>query len=309
MDAVDFDSLAQKLTPTLQVLEDKRKELLKQGRKEGLGFGALFFAVGVVALALLQVLNLFVLIVLAVIAVIILFGCISAKSAILSAFYKKEVVAEIIRAFCPGATFSPERGISESVFENCGLFASPDRYHAEDLIQGCLGKTSFSCSEVHAEERRTQATKNGVRHYWVDIFRGFLFIADFHKDFQGETVIRRNSLFKIGMGASRVKMENPDFEKVFDVFSSNQVEARYLITPSMMERMLKLDSIFKGGITISFRHSTILVAIPDSKNRFEASVWTSLNDRSLVESDFALLRSLLAIVEELNLNTRIWSKE
>lgn len=309
MDAVDFDSLAQKLTPTLQVLEDKRKELLKQGRKEGLGFGALFFAVGVVALALLQVLNLFVLIVLAVIAVIILFGCISAKSAILSAFYKKEVVTEIIRAFCPGATFSPERGISESVFENCGLFASPDRYHAEDLIQGCLGKTSFSCSEVHAEERRTQATKNGVRHYWVDIFRGFLFIADFHKDFQGETVIRRNSLFKIGMGASRVKMENPDFEKVFDVFSSNQVEARYLITPSMMERMLKLDSIFKGGITISFRHSTILVAIPDSKNRFEASVWTSLNDRSLVESDFALLRSLLAIVEELNLNTRIWSKE
>lgn len=309
MDAVDFDSLAQKLTPTLQVLEDKRKELLKQGRKEGLGFGALFFAVGVVALALLQVLNLFVLIVLAVIAVIILFGCISAKSAILSAFYKKEVVAEIIRAFCPGATFSPERGISESVFENCGLFASPDRYHAEDLIQGCLGKTTFSCSEVHAEERRTQTTKNGVRHYWVDIFRGFLFIADFHKDFQGETVIRRNSLFKIGMGASRVKMENPDFEKVFDVFSSNQVEARYLITPSMMERMLKLDSIFKGGITISFRHSTILVAIPDSKNRFEASVWTSLNDRSLVESDFALLRSLLAIVEELNLNTRIWSKE
>lgn len=309
MDAVDFDSLAQKLTPTLQVLEDKRKELLKQGRKEGLGFGALFFAVGAVVLALLQVLNLFVLIVLAVIAVIILFGCISAKSAILSAFYKKEVVAEIIRAFCPGATFSPERGISESVFENCGLFASPDRYHAEDLIQGCLGKTTFSCSEVHAEERRTQTTKNGVRHYWVDIFRGFLFIADFHKDFQGETVIRRNSLFKIGMGASRVKMENPDFEKVFDVFSSNQVEARYLITPSMMERMLKLDSIFKGGITISFRHSTILVAIPDSKNRFEASVWTSLNDRSLVESDFALLRSLLAIVEELNLNTRIWSKE
>lgn len=60
-------------------------------------------------------------------------------------------------------------------------------------------------------------------------------------------------------------MESPDFEKVFDVFSTNQIEARYLITPSMMERMLKLDSNFKKGITISFRNSTILVAIPDSK--------------------------------------------
>lgn len=309
MDAVDFDSLAQKLAPTMQVLEDKRKELLKKGRKEGLGIAALVMVVGIAVMGIVNVFNLISLIVIVAIAIIVMFGCISAKSSILSAFYKKEVVTEIIHAFCPGATFTPNNGISESVFSHCGLFASPDRYHAEDLIQGRLGKTSFSCSEVHAEERRTQATKNGVRHYWVDIFRGFLFLADFHKDFQGETLVRRNSIIKIGMGGSRVKMENPEFEKVFDVFSSNQVEARYLITPSMMERMLKLDSIFKGGITISFRHSTILVAIPDSKNRFEASIWTSLNDMSLVESDFAVLRSLLAIVEELNLNTRIWSKE
>ena len=32
MDYVDFDSLAQKLAPTLQVLENKRKELLRKGR-------------------------------------------------------------------------------------------------------------------------------------------------------------------------------------------------------------------------------------------------------------------------------------
>ena len=100
-----------------------------------------------------------------------------------------------------------------------------------------------------------------------------------------------------------------NFEKVFDVFSTNQIEARYLITPSMMERMLKLDSNFKKGITISFRNSTILVAIPDSKNRFEADVWSSLNDMSILKSDFAVLQSLLEIVDELNLNTRIWSKE
>ena len=31
MDYVDFDSLAQKLAPTLQVLENKRKELLRKG--------------------------------------------------------------------------------------------------------------------------------------------------------------------------------------------------------------------------------------------------------------------------------------
>ena len=284
MDYVDFDSLAQKLAPTLQVLENKRKELLRKGRSEGLIYAAIFLVVGVIALLILKLEGIFGPIVIVVISVIIFITCINNKSKIFSFFYKEEVVDEIIHVFCPNATYSPNDGVSEDLFRNSGLFTSPDRYHAEDLIEGCLDKTSFICSEVHAEERRARSTKNGVQYYW-------------------------DSFFKIKMGASRVKMESPDFEKVFDVFSTNQIEARYLITPSMMERMLKLDSNFKKGITISFRNSTILVAIPDSKNRFEADVWSSLNDMSILKSDFAVLQSLLEIVDELNLNTRIWSKE
>ena len=309
MDYVDFDSLAQKLAPTLQVLENKRKELLRKGRSEGLIYAAIFLVVGVIALLILKLEGIFGLIVIVVISVIIFITCINNKSKIFSSFYKEEVVDEIIHAFCPNATYSPNNGVSEELFRNSGLFTSPDRYHAEDLIEGCLDKTSFICSEVHAEERRARSTKNGVQYYWEDIFKGFLFIADFHKEFQGETTVLRDSFFKIKMGASRVKMENPDFEKVFDVFSTNQIEARYLITPSMMERMLKLDSNFKKGVTISFRNSMILVAIPDSKNRFEADVWSSLSDMSILKSDFVVLQSLLEIVDELNLNTRIWSKE
>lgn len=309
MDYVDFDSLAQKLAPTLQVLENKRKELLRKGRSEGLIYAAVFLVVGVIALLILKLEGIFGPIVIVVISVIIFITCINNKSKIFSSFYKEEVVDEIIHAFCPNATYSPNNGVGEDLFRNSGLFTSPDRYHAEDLIEGCLDKTSFICSEVHAEERRARSTKNGVQYYWEDIFKGFLFIADFHKEFQGETTILQNSFFKVKMGTSRVKMENPDFEKVFDVFSTNQIEARYLITPSMMERMLKLDSNFKKGVTISFRNSTILVAIPDSKNRFEADVWSSLNDMSILKSDFSVLQSLLDIVEELNLNTRIWSKE
>ena len=271
MDYVDFDSLAQKLAPTLQVLENKRKELLRKGRSEGLIYAAIFLVVGVIALLILKLEGIFGPIVIVVISVIIFITCINNKSKIFSSFYKEEVVDEIIHAFCPNATYSPNNGVSEDLFRNSGLFTSPDRYHAEDLIEGCMDKTSFICSEVHAEER--------------------------------------DSFFKIKMGASRVKMEKKKKKKVFDVFSTNQIEARYLITPSMMERMLKLDSNFKKGITISFRNSTILVAIPDSKNRFEADVWSSLTDMSILKSDFAVLQSLLDIVDELNLNTRIWSKE
>lgn len=143
MDYVDFDSLAQKLAPTLQVLENKRKELLRKGRSEGLIYAAIFLVVGVIALLILKLEGIFGPIVIVVISVIIFITCINNKSKIFSSFYKEEVVDEIIHAFCPNATYSPNDGVSEDLFRNSGLFTSPDRYHAEDLIEGCLDKTQL----------------------------------------------------------------------------------------------------------------------------------------------------------------------
>ena len=220
------------------------------------------------------------------------------------------MVDEIIHAFCPNATYSPNNGVSEDLFRNSGLFTSPDRYHTEDLIQGRVGKTDFCCAEIHAEERKTRVNSKGqTSHYWVDIFKGFFFIADFQKDFQGHTTILRNSLFKLSSSGSRVKLENPDFEKTFDVYSTDQIEARYLLSPSMMERLLALDREFNKNITISFRDSNILIAIPESRNHFEASIWKPMDDLSQLKNDFSMIHALVSIVEDLNLNTRIWSKK
>lgn len=150
-----------------------------------------------IALLILKLEGIFGPIGIVVISVIIFITCINNKSKIFSSFYKEEVVDEIIHAFCPNATYSPNDGVGEDLFRNSGLFTSPDRYHAEDLIEGCLDKTSFICSEVHAEERRARSTKNGVQYYWEDIFKGFLFIADFHKEFQGETTVLRDSFSRL----------------------------------------------------------------------------------------------------------------
>ena len=131
----------------------------------------------------------------------------------------------------------------------------------------------------------------------------------FQKDFQGHTTILRNSLFKLSSSGSRVKLENPDFEKTFDVYSTDQIEARYLLSPSMMERLLALDREFNKNITISFRDSNILIAIPESRNHFEASIWKPMDDLSQLKNDCSSIHALVSIVEDLNLNTRIWSKK
>lgn len=300
-----FDALYERLEPHVRAFEQKRKEM----RSRGLRVALVVVAVVVVAaLAIIQAVNvLFGLI--AAVALALGWAIVDYRSAQLSGYYKANIVPLMLDEVLPGACYEPDGGISEADFCACGLFNAPDRYRAEDFIAGRVGKTDLCFSEVHAEERHVVHTKNGTREQWSDIFRGFLFVADFHKDFSGETLLFRNSWLKFRLGGgTRVKLENKEFERCFDVYSTDEVEARYLLSPSTMERLVTLNDRLGGNITVSFHRSRVYVAVPSMVNHFEASVWFPLTAGDL-EREFRTLSDLVAIVDELNLNVRIWSKE
>lgn len=226
---------------------------------------------------------------------------------ILSRFYKQAIVPEIANQGCENGRYTPDAGISEQLFRESNLFRSPDRYNSEDLIEGCVGQTPFYFAEVHAQERRTTHTKNGTRTTWVDIFRGFFFVADFNKHFQGQTTLVPNYWgSKWLAGKDRVQLENAELMKHLLVCSTDQVEARYLLTPALMERIMTLWHRHPDRLSISFTASNIIVAISASGNHYEASLWRSVE--RCIERDSRVVRELTSIVEELNMNTRIWSK-
>lgn len=304
------DQLYEALRPHLEELEAERLYLKREGVRNG-----------AIALAVLAVIGLVIdlcqggqafgwTLILSVIGLLIWPGVIGKQSGKLRVFYKERVIKPIVAAICPQAEYRPEEGIELDVFRNCALFATrPDRYAAEDLIAGRIGATHFACSEVHAEEQRTSHNgKGGSSTYWVDIFRGFLFVADFNKEFAGRTVVTRSRLFSFSTPGQRARLEDPEFEKRFDVYTTDQIEARYILSPSLMKRITELDAAYGDRLTMSFHNASLAVAIPDSANHFEASVWRSVLNRDVFDREFDTIRQLVGIVDELNLNLRIWSK-
>lgn len=307
----DFETLYGNLVPELEKLEAKRQQIKRRNRRQGLIAGGICFALLTVfflAAAQAGAVGLLIAFVLGVIVFLVL---LTRGSGELTAYYKDVVISRLVSGLCPGATYNPSQGIPRQTFVASSLFSTtPDRYSCEDHIAGCLDRTAFSCSEIHAEEKRvTRDSKGRTRTHWVTIFRGFFFIADFHKDFRGQTVVHRNSWIKFDFSNRRVKLENPTFEKRFDVYSTDQVEARYLLTPSMMEKLVALDDKFPGKITLSFTGSKVIVAIPDTMDHFETSIWKHQVQNDDIRREFSTLAALLGIVDDLNLNLRIWSKQ
>lgn len=236
--------------------------------------------------------------------------------------YKQKILTGALVTIDPMMTFHWDLGLKESEFVSSQLFNTiPDRYHSEDLIAGVNEKTTFSFSEVHAEYKTEVQTKNGRQVHWHDILKGIVFQGDFNKNFNGVTIVRPKDATsalgawisdKIPMFSSArhelVKLESPDFNNNFVVYSSDQVEARYILTPAMMERLVTLNLQCRYTISMSFINTSIYIAFPLDHNYFEPTVFKSLYENKAINEDINVLKFMHKIVKELDLNTRIWGK-
>jgi hypothetical protein len=235
--------------------------------------------------------------------------------------YKNEVVSEVVKAIDPQWNYATDNCISQGEYHSSDIFNQHyDRYMGDDLISGTLEKTDFRCSELHTQYKEVTVDKNGRRQErWVTIFKGLFFHADFNKEIQANTYIEPDTaerLFgKIGQSlqvsskGKLVKLENPEFEKIFVVFSTNQTEARYILTPAIMEALVNVYKIYKRKMYLSFIGSRVYVALTFTKDLFEPKIFSSGIKFEDVEFMYNLFMMNATIIQELNLNTRIWTKE
>ena len=94
------------------------------------------------------------------------------------------------------------------------------------------------------------------------MFRGTILTVGFNRDFHGTTLVTRAKRHKsfFGLGGRKetinvdgaqldyVDMVHPQFEDAFDVYSTDQVEARYIVHPLYIERLIAIETAFSGDI-------------------------------------------------------------
>jgi len=233
--------------------------------------------------------------------------------------FKGNVIDKIVNFIDPNLKYSKSAYVSEGAFTSSEIFKrKPDRYRGDDFVEGELGATKIEFSEIHAQYR-TRDSKG--RSHWHTIFKGLFFVADFNKNFSGKTVVLPDVAEKLfghigtlmqSWNAARaevIKLEDPEFEKLFAVYGDNQIEARYILSTSLMQRIVEFKKKTKREIYLSFVGSKIFIAVSYRKNLFEPRVFRTLLDFTPIQEYFEDLQLAVGIVQDLNLNTRIWSKQ
>lgn len=184
-----------------------------------------------------------------------------------------------------------EKGREYELAEQFGLLPDCDRAGLEDFWTGTLGEHNFHLHEAHLEERRG----SGKNRRWVTVFRGAILRIGSGRTFHGITLLQRAGKHKRWFGGRKdyvtfdghrmdmVDMVHPDFDDTFEVWSDDQTEARYLVDPLYVERLLELEKSFEGkDICSLFVEGDILVAVK-SGNMFEGGTMNPASDRFMVE--------------------------
>lgn len=232
--------------------------------------------------------------------------------------FKMSIIKPLVHAIDDSLLYSSKTHVSDYLFNRSDLFSKPDRMNGNDYVKGKIDNINIQFSDIHAEKREKNSKG---RSHWSTIFKGLFIVAEFNKNFQGKTVILPDSaqstfgsiignwLQSKNMARDElVKMDNPEFEKEFVVYSTNQVEARYILSHSFMKKLLLFKNRSKHPIHVSFIGEHIHMAIEYNRDLFEPSIFKSLLDYNVAMEYVRTLHLAIGIVQELKLNQKLWSK-
>jgi len=235
--------------------------------------------------------------------------------------FKENVVRAIVKLIDSEWDYDPYAHISQEQYRTSKIFTKGvDRYKGDDLVTGVIEKTDFRLSELHSEYKTQTTDKNGrTQTTWHTIFKGLFAHIDFNKEIKGETLVLPDTAEKLfgsfgkklqsmsGRG-KLIKLENVEFEKLFVVYGSDQIEARYILTPSIMEAMVNIVRRYNKDVFFSFIGSRVYFAIGFKEDLFEPRIFKSgvrFEDMQKMNEHFGIIQT---IIHEMNLNTRIWTK-
>lgn len=196
--------------------------------------------------------------------------------------------------------FRPD-GSNADYFNDLGLVSDFNRSQFEDEVSGRYEGLRFSLIDAHLKQKGEKTTRT--------VFRGLLASFEMNKSFQGRTLVLRdggilgNFMGGIGKGLERVRLEDPRFERAYEVYSSDQIEARYLLTPAFMDRLIALEQELGSKVRLAFDRNSLLMSIELNRDAFNiGKLDAPLADKRRLRGIVTDLTMIFDVVETLRLD-------
>lgn len=193
------------------------------------------------------------------------------------------------------------------------LYPRANQKTNDDVIAGL-----YKGLDIYIQESKlTHQEGCGKSRRTVTDFSGIIVKIKMKKNFNGITIVRNESQGKgVKNKLQKVELEDPEFKELYNVFSDDQIEARYLLTTAFMQRLKNLREVFvlkKDGMKSSlpdidciFNEGYIILAVQTFEDFFEVgNIFESMLNKEIYEKVFYQMVAVFDTIHSLKLEENI----
>lgn len=188
--------------------------------------------------------------------------------------------------------------IDEKTLKSIKILPKFNENYSDDNFQGIYKGIPVTISE--------QRLKKGLGIYKDKCFEGIIisyFLAD--KLFPAEIIVRDTGIVP-PKNLEKVILEDSEFNKMFSVYSNNQIECRFVLTTGFMEKLKALKILFCAKhISLYINGQNIYIAVDIGRDSFNiARLYKQTDDKEQFERMYNQFDFILKIADLLRLTNK-----
>lgn len=185
-----------------------------------------------------------------------------------------------------------------------------DRYYSNDLVSAKYKNIKFEQSDIRIEKKETDRD----RETSYDIkFLGKLMIFDFNKKFMANIQVASNGFEARKLPYRKkfesIEIEDEEFNKMFSVYSDNQHDAFYIITPHFAEKLKNISLELNCEVMFCFIDSRLYIFVNNYENAFEFNTLEEIDKERILDRITKDIDYIISFVDELDLENDIFINE
>lgn len=169
-------------------------------------------------------------------------------------------------------TYDRKGVINESIFARSRFSELGDNYEGQDYLSiaipnkdGTPSATRLNICDIEISDTNYYTDRNGnMQQETITIYKGAFGYISFAQNFKCALGLNSSCGVK---GEKRISLEDVKFNKAIGTFTDNELEARVILDPVMMQKLLKLNT-YANGMRIKLNSNEGFLSM--RRNLFEA---------------------------------------
>lgn len=211
--------------------------------------------------------------------------------------YKEKVIDKMLQNFIDELDYIPIKQLPSNIYDEACYGGDYNKYYSDDYFEGKINNQKIVMADLLVQEETKSMSKDGIETTETfTVFNGLFGKINLDKSINSNLVITRErefSLFK----KLKLEMDFYEFERIFNVYTDNNIIAMQLLTADIQEDILNLYNRYKIDFTITIKQNKMYVLF-NTGDMFE--VFSKRNTpNEVLEQYFSIMKFVCSLVKKI----------